>query len=353
MRILLAGCGNALHANENNPYVSTLVDEIDAQYKDVEWECKPSAFWSDEAFTFNLVHIQWPHGLITREYTAAMLEERLSLLKRKGIRIVATCHNLEPHYAKSEEVVKAYRVVYSLSDCILHLGNYSRTLLQLKYPSVRHELLLHHAYDKLYPQIPSLKESIRRLHLSPARRYVLCFGNFRADEERRMIIRLSKRLAKDNIRILAPSFYRLPVKKNFRALFTYVMCLKYAYYKLCYPNIYMIRHFVDDAELPYWYGASAVSLIQRVRILNSGSVSLGFYMKNCVVGPDLGNVGPWLRQTGNPVFMPSDEESLYRAVKQGLSMPQQGEKNHRYAMNHLTSGIQADKLYHIYKSLVS
>ena len=37
-----------------------------------------------------------------------------------------------------------------------------------------------------------------------------------------------------------------------------------------------------NKTLLYYFGASSVSLIQRVKVLNSGNVPLGFLMKNVV-----------------------------------------------------------------------
>jgi hypothetical protein len=348
MRILLAGC-NKLNAKQDNPYVRTLVEEINAQFPDVEWGDDFNSFWNEDAFTYDIIHIQWPQYIDLLAFVPEKIEQRLQLLKSKGIKIITTCHNIIPHYARSNNEIECYNVAYSMSDCILHLGNYSLDLFRHKYPNIRHELLLHHVYNKAYPLIPDYNESVKRLHLSTKYRYVLCFGNFRADEERELVIKLSKRLKKDNVHILAPSFFRVPDCRNVIAIAD--KYLSFIYYKLCYPNIHIIPHFVDDKDVPYWYGASCISLIQRLKILNSGGVSLGFYMKKCVVGPNCGNVGPWLRETGNPIFMPNDDASVYEAVKKGLSMQGQGEKNYQYAMSNLTSEIQAAKLYTIYKSL--
>lgn len=49
-----------------------------------------------------------------------------------------------------------------------------------------------------------------------------------------------------------------------------------------------------------------IALLQRVKILNSGSLPLNFYFGNVVVGPDVGNVGEILKKTGNPVFNVED-----------------------------------------------
>lgn len=42
--------------------------------------------------------------------------------------------------------------------------------------------------------MPSREESIKALNLNEQVKYVLCFGEFRANEERRLIIELAKQL---------------------------------------------------------------------------------------------------------------------------------------------------------------
>jgi hypothetical protein len=198
---------------------------------------------------------------------------------------------------------------------------------------------------------PSYEESIQHLGLNKSYKYILCFGSFRANEERNLILEIANKYRGKNIKILAPSFYRIPNRRN--PLIVGYKYLGYLYYKLRYPNIAMVKRYVDDSELPYYYGASSISLIQRLKLLNSGSVSMGFYMKKCVVGPNVGNVGEWLQETGNSVFIPGNMNSVYEAIELALSKENQGEINYRYALDNLSSKRQSSRLYNIYRSLLS
>lgn len=53
------------------------------------------------------------------------LIKRLQNLKTRGVKIISTCHNLSPHYSDNKFYNRLYTVVYSESDCIIHLGTYS------------------------------------------------------------------------------------------------------------------------------------------------------------------------------------------------------------------------------------
>ena len=232
----------------------------------------------------------------------------------------------------------------------MHLGNHSYSILKSKYPQIDHRILLHHVYDTIYTSIQPKIECCKKLNLNPNNIYILCFGEFRADEERNLIIQLAKQLKNEKVKILAPSFCLVPKRRN---LFYVIMpLLKYLYYKFKYSNIKMEKYFVDDNQLMYYYGASSISLIHRLKILNSGNVPLGFLMKNIVVGPNVGNVGEWLKETNNPTFNPHEEQTLIDAIWLAIRNNKVGEDNYKYAMKNLTTSIISSKLYYYYKDLL-
>ena len=76
----------------------------------------------------------------------------------------------------------------------------------------------------------------------------------------------------------------------------------------------------SDDMLPYYYMAADLCLIQRKKILNSGNAILPLLFNKVVVGPNVGNVGPLLKEMGFPTFDPKDESSILSAVSKGLSM---------------------------------
>lgn len=340
-----------------NPYVRTLMQGISGLYSDVEWGYGVEELWTDKCFTYDLIHIHWPDALVWWAYGChdeMDIVERFRLIKHYGVKLVSTCHNIVPHYMDKESLsYKLYGIVYRESDAIIHLGEYSLKLFQNCYPHATHYLMMHHVYDTIYTSQPSYADCIKALNLSLDKQYILCFGAFRNEEERQLIIQLAADLRKENICFLAPSFVVIPKRRNLIYLIKPI--LKYLFYKIMYPNIKISGHFVSDQELMFYYGASSISLIHRVHILNSGNLPLGFLMKQVVVGPDKGNVGDILKNTGNPIFDPSDSGSLVEAIfrAQVLVGKQKGLENFKYAMKNWNTSRISDKLYRIYKNEIN
>lgn len=109
---------------EPNPYIRTLIEGINS-YGSIKWGYGIDKFWDDDIFNFDIIHIHWPNLLLSQrgEHSICDLKERITLLKQKGIRIVATCHNISPHYVPtSSPLALSYSIVYSLCDVMIHLG---------------------------------------------------------------------------------------------------------------------------------------------------------------------------------------------------------------------------------------
>lgn len=343
------------YESHQNPYVKTLIDGINNQYNDVKWGYGLSSFWEDDILEYDIIHIHWPDIFLWYNdphlKNSTTFENRLRIIKSHGIKVVTTCHNLKPHYSQNQLSSELYEIAYQYSDSILHLGKYSLSLFAEQYPDIKHDLLMHHIYDTLYTELPSVEESVKYLKLNPSYKYILCLGAFRHEEERNLIILLAKYLKGRKVAILAPSFFKVPEGRNPRKVLKPL--LHFLYYKFRYPNIKINKKtHVNDQVLPYYYGASSISLIQRVKILNSGNVSLGFYMKNVVVGPNLGNVGQWLKETHNPTFNPHEIQSLYQAIDIALDNESRGLENHQYAIKNLNVKKISSNLYHHYKEIM-
>ena len=110
---------------------------------------------------------------------------------------------------------------------------------------------------------------------------------------------------------------------------------------------------ISVAMTPYYYAVADLALIQRKKILNSGNLPLAFLMKKVVVGPSVGNVGLWLKETGNPTFDVNNETSIFNAVRNGfeLEIEKKGDLNFLYASNNFSTSIVAEQLYNYYRSI--
>ena len=335
-----------------NQYVVTLMEEIAKNHLEIHWGYGIEIFWSDEIFKYDIIHIQWPNMLLHAGKSSDDIDKRLNDLKRKNIIIVATCHNLEPHYCSDVNIVSTYKIVYSASDMIFHLGSYSKNLFEDRYSNAINVILPHHVYDTFYTLLPSKYDSCNKLNLNSSNKYIVCYGAFRDEEERILASKVGESYRETNVYVLAPSYdaersgkilkrYKYLIKNKLHKIYRHIICNGYANYTI--PN-----------ELtPYYYGASDLALIQRKKILNSGNVLLAFLMGKVVVGPNVGNVGLLLKETGNPTFDVDDDSSVLNAVKTGFDLAKEnyGEKNRKYALDNFSTAIIAERLYNYYLSL--
>lgn len=335
-----------------NPYVGTLIDGMKSIACDVEFGYGYNLFWDEALFGYDILHIHWPDLLPTENRTHNDLElfiGRLCMFKKHDKRIIVTCHNLKPHYCQDVVEEEAYVKVYNLADVMIHLGSYSLNLMEKEYPKIKHVLCFHHTYDTLYFQADR-ESSIKKLHLNPSKYYILCFGDFRDNEERKMVDDVARYFHKKNIEVLAPRYYQMVKRRNLLILgYQWLRCrLK----EILIPGLHIYGWFVSNELLPYFYGASNISLIQRKKILNSGNLPMGFFFGKVVVGPNVGNVGEILESTGNPSFSADDNCSIFDAVDKAFKLQNIGKGllNSKYAEVNYSTHVICKKMYEIYNN---
>lgn len=337
-----------------NPYIYTLIEGLQKQYPDCEISWGRNAFWSDDILSFDIVHFHWPQTFMGKDpHSEEDLLYHIERMRSKGVKIVATCHDLEPHYDQFADKAESMKIVYSHSDAIIHLGEYSKKLFEKRYPQVKHLLIPHHLYDTVYTHFPSRAESLKYLNLPQDKTYVLCFGTFRAKRERQLIINLSKQLDDKNIFILAPSFMNI----WWRSFRVFHRLLKKLYYQYWY-NIYCTGRTwraVSEKRLSYYYGAADVVFIQRVKILNSGNAMMPMLFGKVVIGPDCGNVGPLLKQWGYPAFPIDDMSHLGAIVRKAIELEKAGvsvQKRDKQISEYATYVI-VSRLYESYNLIIA
>lgn len=337
-----------------NPYMITLIQGLKENSPEIEIISSIEEFWTTNK-SYDIIHIMWPDMLLKncyKSYTFENLEDRLNWFKTRGCQIVSTCHNLLPHYHR-DYYRKAYDVVYANSKLIIHLGTYSLNLFKKQYPKADNIEIPHHVYDRLYKFLPSRFEARKKLGLSINKKYVLCFGIFRTDEERQMIIKLSKKIGEHGIDILAPTFSYVARRKNMLA--ETVRLLKYISFSIRYPHIKKHIGVISNDLLPYYCRACEVALLQRINILNSGNLPLNFYFGNVVVGPNVGNVGSILKKTNNPIFDTKDiEGTLFNSVMEAFDKVNSGlgNNNREIALKTLNTDVVCKSLINCYNKVI-
>lgn len=336
-----------------NPYVPSLMDGISSLSDEVEWFHGVDFIWDDRVFDMDIIHTHWLSFMKASKMEVERFRQRFKEIKEKGIRIVATVHDLEPHYSKSEEENLFYTIVYSYADIFVHLGEYSKKLFEQRYPNVQHVLIPHHVYDHEYKEIPNRKASLRKLHLSSRKKRILCFGAFRDEEELMMVDSLATEAHKLGIEIMAPHYYTMKQWMNRYKRFKRWVKMRLRERQV--PGLRIYGWDISHELLPFFFGAADAVLIQRKKILNSGNLPLAFLMGKVCIGPNIGNVGGILKETGNPTFDPSSTTSLCLAVNEGLRLAAsgKGEQNREYALHHWSTDTISAEIYHLYQKVLA
>lgn len=335
----------------SNPFVHTLIEELTKQGVEAIMSCQH--LWNED--DFDIIHFQWPEAVFTwaKQISVSNTEKlchRLSYLKRRGVKIAITCHNLKPHTITDKGVTNLYGIIYSLSDLFIHLGSYSYSILSKEYPKTQHLIIPHHIYDSIYNFKIHKDESRNKLKLPINKIIILCFGEFRTDEERELIIQLKEKLKNKNILFLVPGFYRKHwYSRNIKTMLSRIKHI--IHYKL--QGIKFSTRFIDNPTTEMYFSSADIVMIQRFSILNSGNLPMGFHAGKVVIGTTDGNVGSILKETGNPTFNPKDIDSVLEAISQAiiLNNNNKGLSNKNYALKNWNTSIVVKQLISAYKAL--
>ncbi len=319
--------------------------------------------WTDEVLECDIVHFQWPEYVFgsQKKYFSdedvKRLGNRIGQLKDSGIKIFVQVHNLKPHTRKDRGVLQLYDVLYSHADVMVHMGRYSRDLLQPQYPKAQHVMIPHHIYDNVLSFSVSQQEARLRLHLPQDKKIILSFGKFRNNKERQFVLNIKNKCnhsplfgrgAGGEALFLMPGFYREtlhtwnPIKFITRLYHTIRYKLK---------GIRFCNEAIPDDLMQCYFCAADVVLIQRLDILNSGNLPMAFHAGKVVVGPNVGNVGEILHETGNFTFDPHDMRSAVSALQNALEATSKGGENKTYATEHWSSERIAASLLKYYQQI--
>ena len=337
-----------------NHFVSSLGNALQKQECEVVygWE----RLWTNDVLECDIVHFQWPEFIFGSDIKhisdekVERLRLRLVLLKEKEIKVFLQIHNLKPHGNQDKNVLRLYELLYQHADVMVHMGKYSRDLLQPQYPNAQHVVIPHHIYDEIYSFDYTREEARERLHIPLDRQVVLSFGKFRNEQERNFILSLKNKCSSQPPApiFLMPGFYRESLHTwNPKKLVTRL------YHTLCYrlKGIKFCNEVIPSDLMQCYFCAADAVLLQRLDILNSGNLPMAFAAGKVVVGPNVGNVGQILNETGNFTFDPHDIKSAESALQKALTETTKGKENKTYATEHWSSDLIATTLLKYYQQL--
>lgn len=342
MKILIA------FNHDLNPYVNVVIQGL--MQENCPVDTGTEKFWNADLFDYDIVHIQWPETLfdwrVPTPVELLFLRKRLKEVKQRA-KVVYTRHNEVSHHANEHNAVilgELYALLESECDAMIHLGEPSRTAC-LNQPGLcdkTHVVIPIPVYDELYSPFAHItrNEARQRLGIPLNRKVVLAFGNFRYEREKQLVADAYLATHDRRTYLLAPMWHK-PRDYSFSVLhpMLFLRTLRTAAWGWWNQMALGAKKNLSDEEVAVCFSAADVVFIQRMDDLNSGNIPMAFYFKKVVVGPDVGNIGEALKSTGNPVFDSRDSASVRQALQQALKLTTTdlGDKNHHFAMTHLTT----------------
>ena len=320
------------NGDTDNLFVPILCDAIRTTGIDVR--CSTNEFWNSDT-PYDIIHFQWPEEVMEGNCDdpdrICRLKECIAFFRSRGARFVYTRHNVRPHDA-NEVIGRAYDIIEEQSDVVVHMGRYSLDEFAAKHADSRNVIIPHPIYQYTYKEDISVERARQYLNLPQEAFIVTSFGKFRNREERRMVTGAFRKWDEAKKFLLAPRLY--PFSRF---------------------NRYASDEPIDNCDLPYYMAASDVIFIQRKDILNSASIPLAFLFHKVVIGPNIGNIGEILQDTGNPVFHPDNQFDIIRALEAArqLSARRKGEDNYAYAIENMNSGKIGKEYAELYRNLAN
>ena len=150
----------------DNLFVPILCDAI--RMAGIDVRCSTKEFWDSDKH-YDIIHFQWPEEVVgwtcNDPDIIRCLEERISFFRSRGTRFVYTRHNVRPHYANGI-ISRAYDIIESQSDIVVHMGRFSRDEFLTKYPDSQNVVIPHHIYQYTYKEDISVERARQYLNLS-------------------------------------------------------------------------------------------------------------------------------------------------------------------------------------------
>lgn len=337
----------------SNPFVETLMVGL----SNIDVKCVASIDeWWNNIERYDIIHFQWPEAIFSwsniNDKDLTRMEKQLKKAKILGKKMVITCHNLKPHLKQRQDILPLYQLIYRYCDAFIHMGEYSFNLFQKEYPQAFHFVIPHHLYDNIYLFDKGKYECQKQLGLPHNKINVLSFGAFRTDEERNLILALRKRIEMSNVNFVTPGFFRQRLICR-RPLETISRIAHYIKYRM--QGINFITRILTEKETETYFCACDIVLIQRLSILNSGNLPMGFGAGCVVVGPNIGNVGNILAKTRNPTFNPNDIDSVVAAIERAvkLSTKGKGKENKEYALYNWNTSKVSQQVKDVYSLMLN
>ncbi|MER3544893.1 MAG: hypothetical protein C4311_09935 [Chloroflexota bacterium] len=257
---------------------------------------------------------QRPSRAETAIRTAAFIA-LLRLLRRRGVRLVWSAHNLMPHEPYHPDLAeRLYRRIVALSHAVIAFSPPVADDLAARYGQPRHLAIIPHGHyiGQRGPK-PAQAEARARLHLPAAAFIYLCLGAWRPYKGLEDAIAAFAQLTDDSpssILIIAGQ----PKVPGYAALLQAMADQV--------PGVRLIPGWVPDEAMASYWAAADVAVFAYRRLTNSGALIEAMSYGLPVIAPDVPAVRELVREgeTGF-LFAPGNIAGLHAAMERAQAHP--------------------------------
>ena len=341
----------------NNLFFSKLCEGLDNFTEELSFD--PNALWTNP-FRFDILHIHFPEAFycwdrykLCTDESKSMRKflERLKQLRLKGVKILWTVHNLEPHDRTDSDMDRNFfKNFIRHCDAIIVQCRTGEKLLKEKYPLSREKyirVIPHINYIDCYPNNVSRQEARKILGYSKSDFLFLSFGLIRPYKNIPLLIKAFRKISRNMSRtrlLIAGAFSEDMNLKARSGIFLSTAASS---------RIKLKTEYIKDSDVQTYFNAADVSVFSYRKIFMSGAVILAQSFALPVIAPDDGCIPDYVPPGTGFLYRRSDADDLAAKMAQaGSSDLTVMGKNAKQLQQRNRYLAVAEKTFEVYRKLI-
>ena len=308
---------------QSNPYNELLADAVRAQGIEVvagqgpgRFPVLPLVFAWLRARRPKVLHMHWPHRYLRPRYRMASLGRRgttfeLRLLRRLGVRIVWTIHNVGAHDAgRSDDEQRGHAAIASVCHAMICHCDAAASLAADAWgldaaTRARIHVIPHGNYVGVYPDTYDREAARAELGLASGETAFLFLGQVRPYKGVLELIEVFRSIEREDIRlVVAGQSERQELSETLRDAADGD------------PRIILRRGHVKDTKMQLFLRGADVMVLPYRDVLTSGSAILGMTFGLPVIAPRIGCLPETLEDCS--ILYPDQPGGLRAALEEAL-----------------------------------
>jgi beta-1,4-mannosyltransferase len=261
----------------------------------------------------DVVHLHWLNSLAPSPLSlgrAIVLLSRIHKLRKAGVKVVWTVHNLLPHESRLQWLDKILAsIVARLAQAIVvhSRGARKEVVAAFRLQNEKIHVIPHANYVDYYDNRVGKLEARKRLGLDKQDLVFLYLGAIRPYKGVTELIGSFQRTAKEDARLVIagkPLNRRIEEEVN--------RCIEDPERIIFRPG------YVADDELQIYLNAADVVVFPYKRLLTSGALVLGMSFGKVCLAPRLDTITDYVDEKGAFLYEPNDGAALAKAIAQAI-----------------------------------